>query len=92
MIEKSCSDDRSVCDKTCKDKIRDILYKFPRPRDCIVGEWSQWSQCSKGCGGGKRTASREVLYPAKFGGNSCPVLEMTQVCNTQPCLNPNFKQ
>ena len=90
MLKKSCSNDKSVCKMTCKDKIRDLLYRFPRPRDCIVGEWSEWSQCSKGCGGGKRTATRQVLYPAKFGGNECPVLEMTQVCNTQPCLNPNF--
>lgn len=93
MIKGSgCSDDRSVCNMTCQDKIRDVLYRFPRPRDCIVGEWSSWSNCTKSCGGGKRKSTRKVLYPAKFGGNQCPVLEMTQACNTQPCLNPNFKR
>ena len=90
-IEKSCSPNKSsTCKMTCKATIANVLYKFPRPRDCVVGQWGGWSSCSKKCDGGSQTRTRSVLYPAKFGGNSCPTLRQTRSCNTQACLNPNF--
>ena len=58
-----------MCKRTCKDKIIDILTKFPRPRDCIVSDWTPWECCSKGCGGGITTRTRRVEYPAKYGGS-----------------------
>jgi len=90
-LKKSCSNNKSTCAVTCKDKIRDILYKFPRPRDCIVSNWSNWKECSKPCGGGEQSRSRTILYPERYGGNPCPTLESKRVCNTDPCLNKNFK-
>ena len=86
----SCSNNKSTCAVTCKDKIRNILYKYPRPRDCIVGAWKSWSNCSKPCGGGEQSRSRDVLYPARYGGAPCQTLNNKRVCNTDPCLNPNF--
>ena len=75
---------------TCKDKINDVFYRFPRPRDCNVGSFGAWSGCSKKCGGGIKTRTRKVIYPAKFGGQQCPPLVNKRVCNTQTCTNPNF--
>ena len=91
-IQKSCSNNKSECKMTCKDKINDVFYRFPRPRDCIVGSFGAWSGCSKKCGGGTTTRTRKVLYPAKFGGRQCPTLINKRVCNTQTCTNPNFTE
>ena len=91
-MQSSCSDNKSQCKRTCKDKVREVLYKFPRPRDCIVSEWGSWSSCNKYCGGGVQRKTRRVLYHAKFGGKSCPTLTLTKRCNTQPCLNKNFTE
>ena len=89
-LKTSCSDNKSSCKLTCKDKIREMLYKFPRPRDCIVGDWGDWSECNADCGGGQQIRKREVLYQAQYGGEPCPTLENKRVCNTLPCQNPNF--
>lgn len=91
-MQSSCSNNKSQCKRTCKDKVREILYKFPRPRDCIVSSWGSWSSCSKSCGGGVQRKTRRVLYPAKFGGSACPTLTLTKRCNTQACLNKNFTE
>ena len=72
--------------------INDLFYRFPKPKDCIVGPWGSWSGCSKTCGGGIKTRHRNVKYPAKFGGRQCPVLKNTRVCNTHTCTNPNFTE
>jgi len=89
-LKKSCSNNRSVCDRTCNDLIRAVEYKYPRPRDCIVGEWQRWDNCTKQCGTGFQERLRPVLYPAKFGGKPCPTTKQQRVCNTFPCMNPNF--
>ena len=91
-LKTSCSNNKSTCKLTCKDKIRDVLFRFPRPRDCIVGPWGNWSSCTKSCGGGQETRSRKVLYPARFGGQACPTLVNKRLCNTNPCMNPNFTE
>jgi len=88
--QKSCSNNKSECKMTCKMTVNDLMYRFPRPRDCIVGPWGSWSGCSKTCGGGVKTRTRNVKYPAKFGGRKCPPLKNTKVCNTKPCSSPNF--
>ena len=49
----------------------------------VDGGWSDWSPCSKSCGGGTQT--RTCTNPAPYcGGNGCSG-ESTRACNTQPC-------
>ena len=49
--------------------------------DCEV---SQWSPCSKPCGGGKK--KREVTRRPDHGGDACPPPEeLERDCNAQPC-------
>jgi len=89
-IKEACGDIKSGCKRTCKEAVADVLYRFPPPRDCIVGEWSSWSNCSKSCGGGSQNATRPILYPAKFGGRPCPSTTKYKACAQVPCLNKNF--
>ena len=88
--EPVCGDEESGCKRTCDETVADVLYKYPPPRDCIVGNWSGYNNCSKSCGGGSQYRTRPVLYNAKFGGKPCPPVKQWRVCAQKPCLNPNF--
>ena len=88
--QKSCSNNKSECKMTCKMTINDLYYKYPKPKDCIVGDWGPWGSCSKTCGGGIQERKRNVKYPAKFGGKQCPPLVNKRICNTKICSSPNF--
>ncbi|CAK9013154.1 unnamed protein product [Durusdinium trenchii] len=56
------------------------------PVDCKFDEWSEWSECSKSCSTGNRTASRALITSPQWGGQPCDggVLR-TEYCNEQPC-------
>ena len=43
----------------------------PCPVDCKWGEWSDWEECSRDCGGGSQQRRRKVEVEAKFGGAAC---------------------
>ncbi|KAK6590073.1 extracellular with 3 TSP1 domains and an EGF domain [Cryptosporidium xiaoi] len=54
--------------------------------DCIVSEWSTWSQCSSTCQNGTRSRTRLILRPASFKGVTCPNLIESEGCNISiPC-------
>jgi hypothetical protein len=55
------------------------LANCPEIIDCV---WSDWSACSKKCGGGVQT--RTIKTPAEGGGKAC-IGSTTQSCNTEPC-------
>jgi hypothetical protein len=57
----------------------------PCPVDCVVSEWSEWSECSAPCGGGTQSRTRTIVTPPANGGTPCPELEETRACNEQPC-------
>ena len=93
-LKKSCSDNTSSCNKTCKDVIREISLKYPRPLDCVQSSWGAWSRCStypKDCGGGEMKRTRTVKFQPQFNGKQCGPSEQKKPCNTNPCLNKNFK-
>ena len=52
--------------------------------DC---EWDDWSygECSKTCGTGKRTNTREKLVSEKNGGKCSGKRTQIEECNTHPC-------
>ncbi|XP_075443351.1 thrombospondin type-1 domain-containing protein 7A [Ascaphus truei] len=58
---------------------------IPCPQDCIVSEFSSWSECSKSCGSGLQHRTRHVVATAQFGGSACPNLTEFQNCQSSPC-------
>jgi hypothetical protein len=89
-MRKTCIKTKSACKPSCGDIVNNVLWKYPKPRDCIVSQYGGYSRCTKSCGGGRQTKYRKVLYQPRRGGTACPSLSTTRVCNTQPCINPNF--
>lgn len=61
------------------------FFVFPPSVHCEVGEWSEWSPCSKSgrtCGfkRGQETRTRQVLqYPSPFG-TPCPEISEIKEC------------
>lgn len=54
--------------------------------DCVVSEWSTWSECSTSCGFGISEKFRMVKRPAENGGRSCPSkLVKKRRCRGPPC-------
>lgn len=49
------------------------------PIDCVVSDWTEFSECSGPCGTKER--KRTVITPPLYGGAGCPSL-----CETLPCL------
>ncbi|XP_043922684.1 thrombospondin type-1 domain-containing protein 7A isoform X2 [Protopterus annectens] len=58
---------------------------IPCPQDCVVSEFSPWSECSKTCGSGLQHRTRSVVAPPLFDGRPCPNLTEFQACQFNPC-------
>ena len=48
--------------------------------DCEVNNWGSWNSCSNSCYQGIKQRYRRV-YRSPNGGNSCPSLTDTNICN-----------
>ncbi|XP_053322587.1 SCO-spondin-like [Spea bombifrons] len=72
----------------CGDETRETeeCNGIPCPADCVLSEWSPWSDCSLSCGGGISERNRTVLVPAEPGGHECPTpLILHRSCNLHNC-------
>ncbi|KAJ1612303.1 signal peptide-containing protein [Cryptosporidium canis] len=65
-------------------------------RDCIVTEWSDWSDCSTSCNVGNQISTRSIVQPEQNGGTcdfklskvqECNVSVCKKSCDPTPCLN-----
>jgi hypothetical protein len=65
------------------------------PVDCQLSDWTAWGTCSKTCGNGTSTSTREIVRNATHGGAACSleVLKSShcedEVCD-QDCLMGNW--
>merc|ERR1719253_449440 len=50
-----------------------------------MNEWSEFSSCSKACGGGDQIRTRAVLRAGLLGGAACGSAEEIRACNVQAC-------
>lgn len=72
-----------------------IITWYLLPGDGGWGEWSNWTDCTKSCGGGIQSRRRECDSPSPEGeGNYCEGLGTEVIaCNTDHCpgmCNVNF--
>ena len=67
------------CEYTKSGPTREVDVKV----DC-EGNWNNWGDCSKTCGGGTQSRTWNKTIDPRNGGASCPATQM-QSCNTQSC-------
>lgn len=60
----------------------------PCPRDCKIGFWGRFSECSKECGGGTQARVREIEEEPLDGGLPCGDTVQERLCNHQECDQP----
>ena len=72
---------------TCTQCSAVDLSVAARPVDCVVGNWTDWDECSKACGGGTKNRTREIVTAAENGGKACPSLMDQVICNAEACSN-----
>merc|ERR1719247_2600977 len=58
------------------------------PIDCVMGDWSGWSECSKDCGSGVMTRSRIPITEEEHGGVACGEPNEAVACNVDACDKP----
>uniref|UniRef100_A0A8B9KSD4 Spondin-1 n=1 Tax=Astyanax mexicanus TaxID=7994 RepID=A0A8B9KSD4_ASTMX len=56
--------------------------------DCMLSDWSDWSECNKSCGKGHMIRSRMVKLEAQFGGVPCPETVQRKKCKIRKCSKP----
>ncbi|XP_074684661.1 thrombospondin type-1 domain-containing protein 7B isoform X2 [Strix aluco] len=57
----------------------------PCPRDCVVSEFSSWSECGTGCAKSLQHRMRAVIAPPLYGGAPCPNLTESRACGAPAC-------
>ena len=57
--------------------------------DCEMGDWTEWTVCSKSCKGGIKTRSRNVTQQPMHNGLSCSNSDESKDCNTKYCAGVN---
>jgi hypothetical protein len=55
------------------------------PKDCVLGDWGDWSSCHESCGDAEQTRSMLVAKPAMLGGAVCVIPTQTRTCGSDPC-------
>ncbi|XP_039605718.1 spondin-1 [Polypterus senegalus] len=55
------------------------------PTDCMVSEWSEWSECNKSCGKGHMIRTRMIKLEPQFGGALCPETVQRKKCKIRKC-------
>jgi len=58
---------------------------IPCAIDCVQTPWSAFSKCSKECGGGAQSRSRNTETRPDNGGEACEDNAETQQCNVESC-------
>ena len=78
--------DSNLCDNL--DPLNVLaLCDIPCRQDCIVGPWSDWSECPKACTPTYSNRTRDVVLPMLAGGNACPHLIEYRACPVLPCVS-----
>jgi len=57
------------CDGSSKEET--VCNATACPLDCALSEWSEWTNCTRTCGGGSRKRVRSTVQQPMFGGEDC---------------------
>lgn len=77
--------------KACTDELKEVrgcnTNKCGGVQDCKWGGWTDWSACTKTCGGGQRGRDRTISIAPRKSGKLCDALTKAEIapCNTQDC-------
>lgn len=63
----------------------------PVGQDCVMGDWREWSACSKTCGTGEQTRTRSIVTQPSAGGRECGPTTESRPCGTDPCPDCEFR-
>jgi len=53
--------------------------------DCVVSAWTAFGTCSKSCGGGTQSRTKDITTAPSFGGAACSAQFESRACNTHGC-------
>uniref|UniRef100_A0A8C6PBB6 Spondin-1 n=1 Tax=Nothobranchius furzeri TaxID=105023 RepID=A0A8C6PBB6_NOTFU len=70
-------------------KIQPLIFSSVLPStpavDCMVSDWSDWSECNKSCGKGHTIRTRMIKLEPQFGGSACPETIQRKKCKIRKC-------
>jgi hypothetical protein len=55
------------------------------PKDCVLSDWVESTECTITCGGGERTYIKNVVEAAAHGGVACPEAQDDEMLKTEAC-------
>ena len=88
---KNCSGDSTKTESCIEKPCPDDPFSLKKV-DCSWSPWYAWSECSKTCDGGNRTANRTISVEAYNGGKECDGNDTkVEECNTEKCADPNCR-
>ncbi|EFB17554.1 hypothetical protein PANDA_015385 [Ailuropoda melanoleuca] len=71
-----------ICEHFAPQPSTEQACLIPCPQDCVVSEFSPWSECSKGCEKRLQHRTRAAIAPPLYGGTQCPNLTESRACDT----------
>lgn len=72
----------------CEGATRDVMAcsSKPCPVDCVLSDWTPWTECSHHCGNGSALRYRSEAHAAEYGGKACPeTSHEVQACMGSDC-------
>jgi hypothetical protein len=76
-----------ACGGTCEafQRIVQTCSEGACPQDCIYGNWTNATQCTKSCGTGQSTEFRDLVPPLNGGRPCVNGTQRVVSCNADPC-------
>eukprot|EP01065_Artemidia_motanka_P038673 TRINITY_DN47529_c0_g1_i1.p1 TRINITY_DN47529_c0_g1~~TRINITY_DN47529_c0_g1_i1.p1 ORF type:complete len:1580 (+),score=407.30 TRINITY_DN47529_c0_g1_i1:42-4781(+) len=62
-----------------------LVVDLPCVRDCVLGDWGPWGNCSAPCDGGWQTRERVIVSDPTTGGLECEETAERRECNDHHC-------
>jgi hypothetical protein len=65
--------------------MRQNCHSHACPTHCVMTKWSKFSACSKSCGHGLKSRTREIKIVPKHGGKKCTDTTYSEGCKLSEC-------